>query len=311
MGDPHEVIHTELSEQFELEDELGHGGMGTVFLARDRKHDRRVAIKVIHPELVSGVAAKRFEREIRITAQLQHTHIVPLLDSGTAGGLAYYIMPYIEGESLRERLGMCGKLPVEEAVGIARDVAGALDYAHRLGVVHRDIKPENILICNDQAIVADFGIARAIAESDETVLTTVSSVVGTLFYISPEQLRESHSVDARADIYSLGCVLYEMLTGRPPFFGASTETIIRQHMSEPPEPLPSSVPVALRQAVMLAMNKEPAGRHPSAAAFASSLNAPVSELPSSSSSAVGYIRLLTVVVAVCTLLALLAVWWHC
>ncbi|NIS01244.1 MAG: serine/threonine protein kinase, partial [Gemmatimonadetes bacterium] len=159
VRDPHEVIHTELSQRYWLEDELGSGGMAIVYLARDRKHDRLVALKVIHPELLSSVAPKRFEREIRITARLQHPHIVPLLDSGMAGGLPYFVSAYVEGESLRDRLRRTGKLRVEEAVGIARDVASALDYAHRQGIIHRDIKPENILISNGRAVVADFGIA--------------------------------------------------------------------------------------------------------------------------------------------------------
>lgn len=270
-GDPHEVIHQALSPAYELQDELGVGGMGTVYLARDRKHDRRVAIKVIHPELASGAALTRFEREIRVTARLQHPHIVPLVDSGTAGGLAYYVCPFIEGESLRALIRRRGKLPTEEAVKLAVDVAEALDYAHQQGIVHRDVKPENILVSNGQAIVADFGLARAMSGGDEATLTATGTVVGTPFYISPEQLAGLQDIDARADIYSLACVLYELLSGRPPFVGSSVEAILKQHIYERPEPLPSSIPAAVRETVLRGLNKRARDRQATAADFAASL----------------------------------------
>jgi len=271
MGDPHEVIHEALSDTYELEDELGAGGMGTVFRARDRKHDRSVAIKVIHPELASGAALTRFEREIRVTAQLQHPHIVPLLDSGMAGELAYYVSPFIDGESLRELIQRRGKLPVQEAVKIASDVLEALEHAHQQGIMHRDIKPENILVSDGQATVADFGLARAMTGGDEATLTATGTVVGTPLYISPEQLAGLETIDARTDIYSLACVLYELLTGRPPFVGATVSDILKQHIYEKPEPLPGAVPTVVRGAVMRALNKRPTDRYPTAAEFAASL----------------------------------------
>lgn len=270
-GDPHEVLHTALSATYELEDELGRGGMGTVYLARDRRHERRVAIKVIHPELAAGAALTRFNREIRVTARLQHPHIVPLLDSGIAGELAYYVSPFIEGESLRELIRRRGKLPVEEGVKIASDVAEALDYAHQQGIVHRDIKPENILVSGGQAVVADFGLARAMSGADEATLTATGMVVGTPLYVSPEQLAGLGDIDGRTDLYSLACVLYELLTGRPPFVGATVSAILRQHIFEKPEPLPGSIPAGVREAVLQALNKRPSGRHASTAEFAASL----------------------------------------
>jgi serine/threonine-protein kinase len=273
MGDPHEIIHTELSATYELEDELGSGGMGTVYLARDRQDDRRVAIKVIHPDLAKGAALPRFEREIRVTAGLEHPHIVPLLDSGMAGELAYYVTPYIEGESLRGLIRRRGKLPVEEAVRIACEVAEALGYAHQHGIVHRDIKPENILIDDGRAIVADFGLARAMSGADEATLTATGMVVGTPLYISPEQLAGLQTIDARTDIYSLACVVYELLAGRPPFVGTTVQAILKGHIYGEPDPLPSAVPAAVQEAVMRALNKRPTGRHPTAAEFAESLRA--------------------------------------
>ncbi len=273
MRDPHEVIHEELSQSYHLEDELGSGGMAVVYLARDRKHDRRVAIKVIRPELLTSIAPKRFAREVRITARLQHPHIVPLLESGMAGELPYYVTPYVEGESLRERIQQRGRLPVEEALQIARDVASALHYAHEQGIVHRDIKPENILIANEQAVVMDFGIARVFEGADETTLTESGSVVGTITYMSPEQLTAARKIDGRTDIYSLGCVLYEMLAGWPPFLGAAPGDVIRKQIFERPEPLPTKVPAAVRQAVMSALAKRPADRPQSVAEFVTALEA--------------------------------------
>jgi serine/threonine-protein kinase len=271
MGDPHEVIHEALSDTYELKDELGAGGMGTVYLARDRKHDRLIAIKVIHPDLTTGEALPRFEREIRVTAKLQHAHIVPLIDSGLAGGLTYYVSPFIEGESLRQRIRRRGVLPVAEAVRIASDVAEALDYAHGQGIVHRDVKPENILLSGDQAFVADFGLARAMSGGDQATLTATGSVVGTPLYISPEQLAGLPNIDARTDIYSLACVTYELLSGRPPFGGTTIVEILKGHIYETPEPLPTSIPAAVRDAVLQGLNKRPSERQSSAAEFAAAL----------------------------------------
>ena len=305
-GDPHEILHNELSGRFELEAELGRGGMGTVFLARDLARDRRVAIKVIHPELVKGTGLKRFQREIQITSRLDHPSIVPLLDSGMAGDLAYFVAPFVEGESLRQLIRRRGKLEVDEAVEIAGQVGQALEYAHGEGVVHRDIKPENIIVSEGQAIVTDFGIARSM-DADQTTLTAVGVVMGSLYYISPEQLVGSRDVDARADIYSLGCVLYEMITGRPPFLG-EREAIIKQHMFERPTALPGSVPAALRETVMKALQKRPGERQESAAELVSAL----SSSPSEASARRRDLTLrLAAVAATLALIAILAVWGSC
>ena len=191
--------------------------MATVYLAQDLKHDRMVALKVLHPELAVSLGPERFLREIKVAARLNHTHIVPLYDSGQAGELLYYVMPFVEGESLRQRLNREKQLPIEDAVQIARNVAGALDYAHRHQVVHRDIKPENVMLHEGEALVTDFGIAKAISASAGQTLTQTGMVVGTPAYMSPEQAAGEAEPDGRSDIYSLGCVLYEMLAGTPPF----------------------------------------------------------------------------------------------
>ncbi len=276
MRDPHEVLNAELSEQYALEDELGRGGMASVFLAHDRKHDRRVAIKVIHPELLQGTGPRRFEQEIRITAGLRHPHILPLLDSGVAGELLFYVTPYVEGETLQDRLRRDGRLPIDEAVLIAADVAAALEHAHRQEIVHRDIKPANILLSEGHAIVADFGLARAFQSAGDATLTAEGTVMGTVAYISPEQATGVRDVDGRTDVYSLGCVLYEMVAGRPPFVAKPPEKLLKLHMFKQPAPLASlrdGVPPALDRATMQALEKSPANRQPSASAFLSALQA--------------------------------------
>jgi eukaryotic-like serine/threonine-protein kinase len=202
-----------LRSRYTFEHELGRGGMATVYLARDVKHDRFVALKVLHPELSAALGPARFLREIQVIARLQHPHILPLIDSGEANGLVYYLMPYVEGESLRDRLRREKQLPLEDALRIAREVALALDYAHRHGVVHRDIKPENILLSDNQALVADFGVARAVEAAGQDRLTETGLSVGTPSYMSPEQAAGERDLDGRTDIYSLGCVLYEMSVG--------------------------------------------------------------------------------------------------
>lgn len=272
-ADPHEVLATALAQRYRLEDEIGRGGMATVYRALDQKHDRVVAIKAIHPELIRGTGPQRFEREIKITGQLQHPHIVPLIDSDVANGLLYYITPFIDGASLREHLRRGDVIPIEAAIRIARDTASALDYAHRREIVHRDVKPGNIMITEGRAIVTDFGIARAVGEASDRTLTAAGSVIGTLAYASPEQLRGDRDIDGRSDIYSLGCVVYEMLAGRPPFAGA-TDSLMRQHLLEAPE-RPSvhrdGIPAHVEAAVMSALAKDPADRPKSAAAFAATL----------------------------------------
>ena len=216
MTDLFDRLHTALADRYRLERELGAGGMATVYLARDLKHDRPVALKVLRPELAAVLGAERFLREIRLTAQLQHPHILTLIDSGEADGFLYYVMPYVDGESLRQRLEREGQLPLDEALRIARAIATALDFAHGRGVIHRDIKPENILISRGHALVADFGIALAAAQAGAGRLTETGLSLGTPAYMSPEQASAEPRLDGRSDQYSLASVLYEMLAGEPP-----------------------------------------------------------------------------------------------
>ncbi len=287
-----------LADRYRLERELGQGGMATVYLAHDIKHDRKVAIKVLRPELAAVIGAERFLSEIKTTANLQHPHILPLFDSGTASSQAvgrlenaddfstaqpsnrlateflFYVMPYIEGESLRDRLTREKQLPIADAVRIATEVAGALDYAHRRGVLHRDIKPDNILLHDGQALVADFGIALAMRNAGGTRLTETGLSLGTPQYMSPEQATAERDLDARSDIYALGAVTYEMLTGEPPFMGNTTQAIIAKLMTEVPRPpsvLRKAVPPALEAAVLTALEKLPADRFASAAEFRAAL----------------------------------------
>jgi serine/threonine-protein kinase len=248
--------------------------MACVYLAHDRQLDRDVALKVLRPELAAALGIERFLREIRIEARLQHPHILPLYDSGAADGLLYYVMPYVEGESLRDRMRREKQLPVAEAVRIAREVAEALDYAHKHGVVHRDIKPGNILLSGGQAVVADFGIARAISVADQESLTASGLAVGTPEYMSPEQGTGDSDVDGRSDIYALGCVLYEMLGGEPPFTGRTAQNILARHRQEPPPPLRvvrPTLPAELTDVVETALAKVPADRFASADQFAAAL----------------------------------------
>jgi len=274
MLDPHEALHKELSDRYELAEVLGEGGMGTVYLARDRKHDRWVAIKTIHPERTNAEVRQRFQREIGITAQLQHPHILPLLDSGAAGETLYYVMPYVEGESLQSRLERDGMLSIEEAIPIAHDVAEALQHAHGRGVVHRDIKPGNIMLAGGNAVVTDFGIARAIAEAEGVRLTQTGLAIGSPAYMSPEQSTGERAADGRSDIYSLGCVLYEMLAGEPPFTGQSALEVIARSIREEAPPLGSKaegVPPEVEGAVYKALAKVPEDRFETAEAFAQAL----------------------------------------
>jgi len=229
VTDPTASLRAALADGYRIERELGQGGMVTVYLAEDLKHRRRVAVKVLRPELAVALGADRFLREIETTAGLRHPHILPLYDSGEAGGFLFYVMPLVEGESLRDRLVRQKQLPVDEALRIAREVADALGYAHARGVVHRDIKPENILLEGGHAVVADFGIARAVSGAAGR-LTQTGMSIGTPLYMSPEQAAGDPEVDGRSDLYSLGCVLYEMLGGQPPFTGPTAEAITRQHM---------------------------------------------------------------------------------
>src|SRR5439155_165608 len=224
-------LQAALADRYTIERELGRGGMATVYLAEDLKHHRKVAIKVLKPDLAAALGPERFLREIEIAAGLSHPHILPLHDSGEAGGLLYYVMPFVEGESLRDRLNREQQLPLEDALQITREVADALTYAHSHDVAHRDIKPENILLQARHAVVSDFGIARAITAAAGGNLTATGVAIGTPAYMSPEQASGQSQVDERSDIYSLGCVLYEMLAGEPPFTGPSAESIVRQHLA--------------------------------------------------------------------------------
>jgi serine/threonine-protein kinase len=269
-------LSTALADRYRLERELGRGGMATVFLAHDLRHDRSVALKVLHPELAQTLGPERFQREIKLAARLQHPHILGVYDSGEAAGQLWFTMPYVDGESLRDRLAREGQLPVEDAVRITREAAAALDYAHRHDTVHRDIKPENILLTSDgDALVADFGIARALRDGGDA-LTQTGLTVGTPAYMSPEQA-SGGPVDARTDVYSLGTVLYEMLAGEPPFTGPSAQAITTRRFSEPVRPLRGvreSVPEALELAVLMALARAPADRFATAAQFAQALALP-------------------------------------
>ena len=280
MPDLLETLRDALAERYAVERELGRGGMATVFLAEDLKHRRPVAIKLLHPELAAalGGGAERFLREIAIAARLQHPHILPLYDSGAASGLLFYVMPYVEGESLRDRLDREKQLSLEETLRITGEVAGALAYAHSHGVVHRDIKPENIMLSGGSAVVADFGIARALSAAGEAHhLTQTGTVIGTPAYMSPEQATGSVEIDGRSDEYSLACVTYEMLVGEPPFTGSTAQAIIARHSLDsvsPPSIVRATIPDTVERAVLRALAKVPADRYPTTALFAEALAAP-------------------------------------
>jgi serine/threonine-protein kinase len=256
-------LETVLAGRYAIERELGRGGTATVFLARDLRHRRLIALKVLRPEVAAVIGSERFLREIEIAAGLTHPHILPIHDSGEAGGLLYFVMPYVSGESLRARLVREGQLPVEDALRITRDVGAALSYAHAQGFVHRDIKPENILIEHGEAVVADFGLARALEAAADSRITGAGFAMGTPAYMSPEQAA-GPDVDARADLYSVGCVLYEMLTGEPPFTGPTAQVILARHRADFPRPVRvtrSAVAPELEQVVLRLLAKIPADRY--------------------------------------------------
>ncbi len=255
---------------------LGRGGMATVYLAHDLRHRRSVALKVLHPELAHALGADRFLREIEVAANLSHPHILPLFDSGEVEGLLYYVMPYVEGESLRDRLQRETQLPVEDALQIAREVADALAYAHGQGVIHRDIKPENILLSGGHALVADFGIARVLGQAGSERLTATGMAVGTAAYMSPEQATGASQIDGRSDVYSLGCVVYEMLVGATPFVGPSAQALLAQHVLDPVPPLRTrraAVTSGVERAVLKALAKAPADRFATPSRFSEALAA--------------------------------------
>ncbi len=274
MSDPLDRLKTALADRYAIEREIGSGGMATVYLARDLKHDRKVAVKVFLPELAAALGTDRFFREIKITANLSHPHILPLLDSGEADGLLYYVMPLVEGDSLRNRLNREKQLAVDEALRITSQVASALSYAHAQHIVHRDIKPENILFQAGEVVVADFGIALAVDSAGGTRLTETGFSLGTPAYMSPEQVSGEQEIDGRSDIYSLACVLYEMLAGDPPFTASNPRAVLAKHMTDPVPPITtvrSSVPRPLAAALTKALGKAPADRFESAKAFAEAL----------------------------------------
>ncbi len=274
MTDLLDQLQNSLSDHYEVQRELGSGGMAIVYLARDLKHDRSVALKVMRPELTTSLGGERFLREISIAAKLSHPHILPLYDSGDADGLLYYVMPFVEGESLRDLLDREQQLPLEDAVRITREVADALSQAHSYGVIHRDIKPENIMLTGGHAIVADFGIARAFSAAGGDSLTQTGMAVGTPAYMSPEQSSGDSNLDGRTDVYALGCVLYEMLVGQVPFTGPNAQAIMARHTMDvvtPPSIMRQSVPEELENVLLRSLEKSPADRFRTAGDFSEAL----------------------------------------
>jgi eukaryotic-like serine/threonine-protein kinase len=269
MDDLQRRVEEAIGDRYRFERELGSGGMAIVYLAEDLRHHRRVAIKVLRPELAQALGADRFLREIEIVAQLTHPNILPLHDSGGAGeGLLYYVMPYVEGRSLRDLIDRERQLPLHDALGIAREVADALAHAHTRGIIHRDIKPENILLQSGHATVTDFGIARAVDVAAADRLTNAGLAIGTPAYMSPEQAAGERNVDARTDVYSLGCVLFEMLAGDAPYTGATPQAIIARKAVEPVPRLRvvrETIPGDVEAIVTRALAKAPADRFATAA----------------------------------------------
>src|SRR5713101_6779201 len=269
-----------LAGRYAIERQLGAGGMATVYLARDLKHDREIALKVLRPEIAAALGAERFLQEIHISAKLDHPHILTLIDSGTADEFLYYVLPFVRGESLRDKLNREKQLGIEEALAITKQVASALDYAHRQGVVHRDIKPENILIQEGEAVLADFGIAFALREAGGPRLTESGLSLGTPQYMSPEQAAGDRQLDARSDVYSLAAVLYEMLAGEPPHTGPTVQAVIAKLLTERPTRIRTvrdTVPEGIDTAVAKALAKVPADRFGGAAEFAAALAASPAE----------------------------------
>ncbi|MGH7498554.1 MAG: serine/threonine-protein kinase [Gemmatimonadales bacterium] len=272
-----QVLAEALSDRYTVERQFAQGGMATVYLAHDVREKLAVAIKVMDPRLATVLGPERFRREIGIAGSMAHPLIVPLYDSGNVGDVLYYIMPYVEGESLYQRLERERRLPLEDALQVTHDVASALEYAHGRGVLHRDVKPENILLAGGRALVADFGLARAIGAADYEKLTQTGVVVGTAYYMSPEQLLEQPDLDQRADIYSLGCILFEMLTGGPPYTGPSITAVASRILKAPipsAQKLNGSIPSAVDQAIRRALAKSAAERFATMQEFAAALPPP-------------------------------------
>ncbi len=270
-------LTTALADRYRIESHIGEGGMANVYLAHDLKHDRKVAVKVLRPELAAVLGAERFVQEIKTTANLQHPHILPLHDSGDADGFLYYVMPFIDGETLRDKLNRETQLGIEEAVKITTEVADALDYAHRNNVIHRDIKPENILLHDGRPMVADFGIALALSAAAGGRMTETGMSLGTPHYMSPEQATADRTLTAKSDVYSLACVTYEMLVGDPPHIGSTAQAVIAKVISEDPRRITAqrkTVPPSVEAAVHKALAKLPADRYGTAAEFAAALSQP-------------------------------------
>src|SRR5213596_151254 len=268
------AVTAALGERYAIDRELGRGGMATVYVAQDRRHAREVAIKVLRPDVAAAIGAERFLREIAIAARLTHPHVLPLIDSGQADGSLYYVMPYVRGETLRERLVREQRFALKDALRIARELGAGLDYAHREEFVHRDVKPENVLLADGHAVLADFGIARAIFQAGGEHVTEVGLAIGTPDYMSPEQAAGDRELDGRCDVYALACVVYEMVAGEPPFSGDSARAIVAKHLSEPPAPLRArrpDAPAAVEQALARALAKDPADRFAGVAAFITAL----------------------------------------
>jgi serine/threonine protein kinase/tetratricopeptide (TPR) repeat protein len=273
-----EKLTKALEKKYKIEKEIGRGGMATVYLAEDLRHGRDVAVKVLHPDLASALGTDRFLREIRLAARLNHPHILPLFDSGEADGFLYYVMPFIVGESLRDLLNREGKLPIDQTCAIARSIAGALDYANRSHIVHRDIKPENIMINEGEAMVMDFGIAKALTAASADTLTQIGMVVGTPAYVSPEQAAGEVDIDGRSDQYSLGCVVYEMLSGERPFTGPTAQAVLNKRFTEPAPSLRKKmrdIADETEMAVSKAMSQDAAARYTTSSEFAKALIPPV------------------------------------
>ena len=270
-------LSTALVGRYKIEKHIGEGGMATVYLAHDLKHDRKVALKVLRPELAAVIGAERFLNEIKVTANLQHPHILPLHDSGNAENFLFYVMPYIEDDTLRDKLDREKQLGIEEALEITKGIASALDYAHRQGVIHRDIKPANILMHEGQPMIGDFGIALAVSQASDQRLTETGLSIGTPHYMSPEQAMGDQEPNSRSDIYSLGAVLYEMLTGEPPHSGSTAQAIVAKVLTSKPSPVRDTrdtVPMHVDAAIAKALQRMPADRFATASAFADALGNP-------------------------------------
>jgi serine/threonine-protein kinase len=302
-----------LADRYRIEDEVARGGMATVYLAHDIRHDRPVAVKLLNPELTVNLATQRFLGEIRMMAQLSHPHILPLFDSGQADELLYYVMPFIEGETLRARIRRERQLPVDDAVRITREIASALDHAHAHGIIHRDVKPENVLLQDGTALVMDFGIALALSAAGDPRITRTGIILGSPQYMSPEQARGEKVLDARSDIYSLGCLLYEMLTGHVPCAGPTPQVVLARMEAADIEPVRAHrprVPREIEDALMTALAPDPAHRFASARAMAEALSGEpgAARLAPPSGRGARTLRVWQGVAIVAALLSAIAIW---